>query len=849
MAFSSIWNRLIGLPYVLAGPILRKVTPSSVTVWLALRETAKVTLTVKDDHGAKVAEGQHDTVAVGVNLHIVAVTARPTGENLKEGIIYQYDFNFVLTHGSADLNNATQSASLGYGANSPGFALPSFALPPSDLSKVRIFHGSCRMPHGSGPDALALLDVLIEQAAANPTARPHQLLLTGDQIYADDVSAALLKLLTDAGDTLLYGDPSKASKEILPVLSSPVSTLPPYWRYDLLNSAGFTSDDMRSHLMSLSEYLAMYLFTWSDVLWPIDGDSTALPVDEVIQELEDGLKNASDSIKKQWKKHSEDEIRSDAKDVKMHYATLFRVRRLLANIPTAMICDDHEITDDWNMTLSFCRAVYNNQLARRVIQNGLVAYALCQHWGNVPEAFDKGTSTAPAGFNLLSKLDGKNAADYTNNSSEIQKIVGVRSAPDHRDTDPGSLTYNYTLEGTTYQVIVTDTRTWRTFPDGDNATGHFLPAVPSDQLKIQIMDAPALNGRALLVVLTTNVPPTQPIRSAERNPWKTRKFGGSAHPDIYDAWDLPSVAFDRLLVALNTKLPIVKSNKLPLDKNVGTNNDKDVRKGAVILLSGDVHHGFSARLKYRANRRFEDPVTQPQPASVIFAELVASSFKKQNKQTIMLHKEGYTGAPWIASEYVPPHKEEGYVGFNLPAGTVVAQNFQAVADAGAWHDMELQRAFPAVVPTIVLGSEGVTGVQPDQHFADQHNIRLLKPPDFRYRLDYLQADKEDWQPTNPPPVPPFSPGMSRQDAIKQFNQATNFYRDYNYKGTSKQQIVGLNNIGEITFEPRQGNPSFVNHTLRWKLEDSSAFAWATYNVYLDPDDDIVYPDVTADSEP
>ena len=63
-----------------------------------------------------------------------------------------------------------------------------------------------------------------------------------------------------------------------------------------------------------------------------------------------------------------------------HLKTLPKVRRALANIPTYMIFDDHDVTDDWNMTLKFCNAVYNSDLGRRVVQNALVAYALCL-WG------------------------------------------------------------------------------------------------------------------------------------------------------------------------------------------------------------------------------------------------------------------------------------------------------------------------------------------------------------------------------------------------------------------------------------------------------------------------------------
>jgi hypothetical protein len=818
-------DRLATLPLVLAGPILRKVTSKSVTVWVALQESALITLSIKGDTSDEVGTGARRTVAVGANLHIAAVTAHPTREDFKPGIVYHYDLHFADVHKPTDLAGATNSAKLSYGTTT---TLPGFALPPADISSVRLFHGSCRMPHGKGPDALALLDVLIEQAAANATARPHQLLLTGDQIYADDVAAALLPLLTDAGDTLLYGG-SPASEDLPGV--GQAYAIPPYWRHHWLASAGFTSDDLRSHLMSLAEYLAMYLFTWSDVLWPVNGGLADLPITETIKRLTDHLDDASDDIKDQWNKQPAQEIFDDAGHVQMHYATLFRVRRALANVATAMMFDDHEITDDWNMTLGFCRDVYSNQLARRVIQNGLVAYALCQHWGNVPEDFETGATTPP-GAALLALLDRKSVTDYVNKSTQIQKITGVRTKPDWRDADPASLTYNYTLEADAYQVIVTDTRTWRAFPDGDNTVAHFLPTTPSNQLKAQITNTnmPALKNRVLLVVVTTNAPPTEPIRTAERNPWKTKHLGDSDHPDIYDGWSLPSVAFDRLLVALSDKLPLVGNT----------------RKGWVILLSGDVHHGFSAHLKYRATKRFED--TQAQPASVVFVELVASAFKKQTDNTIILHKEGYTGAPWGGHQYVPPHTPEGYVGYNLPAGTAVAQHFEFVsagpAAGGVWKDIKLGSGAPAGVPTVALGHDE----KPDRLF-DPKEVRLLKmPPEFRYRLDYLEADTQGQQPVTPPSIPPFPRNMSRTDAIKQFNQATNFYRDYNYKGFSKQQIVGLNNIGEITFEPPTAAIGIVNHTLRWKLDNSADFQWATCRVHMVPDDDIVYRDVKADNE-
>jgi hypothetical protein len=68
MAFTLLKDRLGSKPLVLAGPILRKVTPQSVTVWLALHQAAAVELTVEDDTGAPVMLGKLEIVALGANL-------------------------------------------------------------------------------------------------------------------------------------------------------------------------------------------------------------------------------------------------------------------------------------------------------------------------------------------------------------------------------------------------------------------------------------------------------------------------------------------------------------------------------------------------------------------------------------------------------------------------------------------------------------------------------------------------------------------------------------------------------------------------------------------------------------
>jgi hypothetical protein len=50
-----------------------------------------------------------------------------------------------------------------------------------------------------------------------------------------------------------------------------------------------------------------------------------------------------------------------------------------------MIFDDHDVTDDWNLTADWERIAYGHPFSRRIIGNALEAYLLCQAWGNDPQ--------------------------------------------------------------------------------------------------------------------------------------------------------------------------------------------------------------------------------------------------------------------------------------------------------------------------------------------------------------------------------------------------------------------------------------------------------------------------------
>ncbi|MGB3759418.1 MAG: hypothetical protein WBA07_24120, partial [Rivularia sp. (in: cyanobacteria)] len=270
MGWTPLRERINELPLVLAGPILRRTEADSVTVWVALKANRHVTLTIFDENHNFLFESTRTTARIGINLHVVAVTAKASSNILINGENYLYDLHFgngELLSSPGILTAAGSLQDITY----PQYTLPSFALPPKNLKDLRIIHGSCRKPHGESLDALAAVDKMIEEALQiEPKKRPHQLFLTGDQIYADDVADVLLFMLMDASETLL------GWSEKLPDVEN-LEELKPGKRNNLATKiAGLTAsigklnnltDIAESHLFTFGEYLTMHLFAWSDVLW------------------------------------------------------------------------------------------------------------------------------------------------------------------------------------------------------------------------------------------------------------------------------------------------------------------------------------------------------------------------------------------------------------------------------------------------------------------------------------------------------------------------------------------------------------------------------------------------------
>lgn len=278
---------------ILCGPIVRRVTPREVSVWVALKTAAKIELTVWNGlisynngeiNETPIDSVSQDTVQIGKSLHMAVVRLSLSDEKqMQWGQLYSYNLKFTTEDDDSkdfkslnllDVTDINGNTTLSYQADQ----LPGFALPADNIEDLKILHGSCRNNDNLFEDALSFVDDIIKENLADPLKRPQQLFLSGDQIYADSVVGALLQHLVELGNQLLD------NKETLPTNGEAPGTqerwpadiihFPAFIRRRLIDSeARFTSGDTANHLIAFGEFVGMYLSVWSEIPWPDEIDS------------------------------------------------------------------------------------------------------------------------------------------------------------------------------------------------------------------------------------------------------------------------------------------------------------------------------------------------------------------------------------------------------------------------------------------------------------------------------------------------------------------------------------------------------------------------------------------------
>ena len=789
MGWTPLKERIDQIPLILAGPIVRRTQADAVTVWIALKENRNVTLKIFDLNNTILLSGTRKAVKLGQNLHIVAVTAKSSANVLRYGENYLYDLEFDDGSTLASPGIITLEGSLEDIIYSK-YRLPSFGLVPHSLKELRLIHGSCRKPHGESIDALASLDKMIGEALAQDSKkRPHQLFLTGDQIYSDDVADILLFMLMDA-EKALFGWSEK-----LPDVENPEQLNPGQRNNIATNIAGFTasigkigtiSNLAKSHLFTLGEFCTMYLFAWSDVLWV---QPENFPTFEDVNP--DG--EASDSgLFARGKNKSL--FQEEVGYIQEFWLTLKQVRRALANIPTYTIFDDHEITDDWYLNVAWCDRILNKPLGRRVLQNGMLGYALCQAWGNTPEQFEEGE----AGWALLqaTELWSLSAGTDSKQEAEITRRIGLpnlasitQTHPRRVSHNPEALTWHYVVTGPKYEVLVLDTRTQREFPGKNDFD--FPGLLSLEAYDEQISNVPHHPDTEVTLVISPGPVVGVPFMEELQKVAKTisEKFGSAAWGFDTEAWGLEETAFERILSRMALRGLPKKQNK-------------------VVILSGDVHYSFSARLQYRATRPFE-AAEYGNNTDLTIAQFTSSSLKNEKKGvggSHSLHIKGFVPFKLITDRptsevlgWENPQKKELYLGVYYTPINETLQSIPLISqDNPAKLDLVKERS-------------------------SLRKLEITKKPQWWYRIDFIDAkseninQKQNFHSANTTSIFAPLPGQNRQPFLEQYLAIAKNEHHHEFGKNYGGEIVGVNNIAEITFESVDGKDVVVQ-TLWWRLK-------------------------------
>jgi hypothetical protein len=512
------------LPPVLAGPLLRRLEPTRLVLWLVGSRALALTLRLQGRADIRLDTGQCTVIAIGGHafVHLIDVSldaALPCDEPI------EYDLLLENGKGIADW-----APHLLYGdAGCPNFVL---------RSRIdQLLHGSCRKPHHPATDGLLCVDALLAQEH-QATDRPALLMMTGDQVYADDVAGPMLRAIHALIERLgLYGEHLEGAvvSDSAKLYEHPASY---YHRADLLPALQsnetlrerffggarkpiFTSSSADNHLVTFAEVMAMYLLVWSPTPWTLIAPQAPTLTPERLQ------------------RYALEQTRIDA-----FKAGLGNVSRAMAHLPTLMIFDDHDITDDWNLSAQWEETAYGHPFSRRIIGNALLAYMLCQGWGNNPDAFGAVLEKAGA----LSASTHDSHLDCSVQDDLIDDLLKFQH-------------WHYVLP-TTPAIVVIDTRTrrWRSEMNLKQPSG-LLDWEALSELQQELLDHPS----AIIVS-------PAPIFGVKLIETVQRVFSWCGYPLLVDAenWMAHRGAAQ---VILN----IFRHSRTP---------------GNYVVLSGDVHYSF-----------------------------------------------------------------------------------------------------------------------------------------------------------------------------------------------------------------------------------------------------------------
>ncbi len=257
------------------------------------------------------------------------------------------------------------------------------------------------------------------------------------------------------------------------------------------------------------------------------------------------------------------------------------VRWLLSTVPTAMIFDDHDVNDDWNTSETWVRQMRDEPWWEERIVGAFMSYWIYQHLGNLsPEELER---------------DGLfRQVQRAKDPSRILREFAYRA-----DREVGASRWSFHRDFGKVRLIVMDSRAGRVLQEGDRSMIDGAEWAWIQEKAIGDFDH-LLFGTSLPFLLS---PGLHHLES-----WNAAVCGG--------AWGAPAAKLSekfRQLVDLEHWAAFHKSfdDLADLLQSVGSGERSPERPPAsVVVLSGDVHHGYLAEVSFQNGSSVESQIYQ-----------------------------------------------------------------------------------------------------------------------------------------------------------------------------------------------------------------------------------------------
>lgn len=506
----------------------------------------------------------------------------------------------------------------------------------------------------------------------------------------------------------------------------------------LEENSTLSSDEGMNHLMFFAEFAAMYVMCWSDELWPRDASGR--------------LTLGSAAIEASLA----DEDAKQRKELRSFLSTLRRARRALANVPTMMMFDDHEISDDWNLDGPWFESSRTNAAQQRVVRNGLLAFAVFQAWGNEPDRFTSGVPRSL--LDAVTFPDGGSAPPIATQPSQVDVALDLTASPASPDE---RMTWNWTWDGPEHLVVALDTRTRRDYTTLDPLLPGLLTAAELDRQLSAFV--PQKGDTRLRLVIAPAPVMGHPFVERTVQPWlalfqslkhlSTIKGGRAADNE---AWAVNRITYQSML----RRLAAFRQ---------------------VIVLSGDVHYAYTNHTAYFGADG------QP-PARIV--QLCSSAAKNADGKTRFIQRAGLVGEEgesWLGVGTPLPAVTKAILLGALGAaiGTVLSP-----LDKNLLQRMQLfnQLEHPAAVS---LGAwRSPAAVLLVNNLANRND-----PRDWRYRTTFVFDRRSGAQRlATAREIDPRSPSMGALQTVKHAHRV----------------VVGEPNVGQIRVRTVDGTSSVVH---------------------------------------